>query len=161
MQTIIRSWYKRWWIILLFVIATFTAIFLVTFSFYVYDLMKQIDSNQASGLSLIQELKKQEPYKNTENLGSYWLGSENPKLTIVEFADYNCPLCASSYGKIREISLKYKDEVKIIFRDFPVISESSVELAMAGRCAGEQNLFWPMHDKLFQNQVHHSLLPFL
>ena len=32
------------------------------------------------------------------------------------------------------------------------LQEKSIDLAMAGECAGEQGLFWPMHDKLFQNQ---------
>ena len=61
-------------------------------------------------------------------------------------------MCKESFPKIREISTKYKDDVKIIFRDFPVVTEYSIDLAMASRCAGEQGLFWVMHDKLFLNQ---------
>ena len=46
----------------------------------------------------------------------------------------------------------YASDVKIIYRDFPVISEDSLGLALAGRCAGEQGLFWLMHDGLFEEQ---------
>jgi protein-disulfide isomerase len=50
------------------------------------------------------------------------------------------------------VGLRYSDKVKHIYRDFPALGENSVNLALAARCAGEQGLFWPMHDKLFQNQ---------
>jgi len=40
----------------------------------------------------------------------------------------------------------------VVFRDYPNISEQSIELAKAARCAGEQDKFWQMHDKLFLNQ---------
>jgi protein-disulfide isomerase len=90
--------------------------------------------------------------KIIEGENAYWLGSAHPKITIVEFGDFSCSACKNSFSVIREISVKYKDQVKIIFRDFPLVSEDSLDLSMAGRCAGEQGLFWPMYDKLFLNQ---------
>jgi len=57
----------------------------------------------------------------------------------------------TSNSKIREISLNYKDKIKYIYRDLPIL-ENSEYLSMSARCAGEQGLFWLMHDKLFQNQ---------
>lgn len=78
-------------------------------------------------------------------------GSENPKVTIVEFSDFACPFCKASFPAIREIGLKYKEDVKIVYRDWPG-HEHSLSLAMAAYCAGEQDKFWEMHDKLFQNQ---------
>lgn len=83
---------------------------------------------------------------------NYSLGTDHPKITIVEFADFACPYCKKSFPTIREISLKYNKNVKYIFRDLPIISEYSTSLALAARCAGEQGLFWPMHDRLFINQ---------
>lgn len=89
---------------------------------------------------------------------NYWLGTSTPRLTIVEFADFACPYCRNSYTTVREMAAKYKDSIKIIFKDFP-IHNNSLDLAMAARCAGEQKLlssreglFWPMHDKLFSLQ---------
>jgi protein-disulfide isomerase len=91
---------------------------------------------------------------------NYSLGTSTPKITIIEFADFACPYCQSAHGTIRKIGIKYKNVVKIIFRDFP-IHENSLDLAMSARCAGEQGLFWPMHDKLFslQGQFATSSLP--
>lgn len=83
---------------------------------------------------------------------NYWIGSANPKVTIIEFGDFSCPYCKDSFSKVREMGIKYKDDIKIIYKDYPIISEHSLDLAMAGRCAGEQDMFWPMHDKLFLNQ---------
>lgn len=86
-----------------------------------------------------------------EGDAKYWLGTSTPKLTIVEFADYNCPKCRSAFPKIRELGLKYQTLVKVIFRDYPIISGTSQTAAMAAHCAGEQGRFWPMHDKLFSD----------
>jgi protein-disulfide isomerase len=81
----------------------------------------------------------------------YFFGTSTPKVTIDEFSDFACSHCLASYAAVREIGYKYKDSVKIIFKDFPS-GDDSLALAMAGRCAGEQGFFWPMHDKLFSRQ---------
>lgn len=140
------SWYHKWWGILILFILFFVVVFGIVFAINIYNIIKkQPKSNPA---------KKSVSSTSTmlmEGASSYWLGSANPKITIVEFADYQCPLCKSSFPKIREISAKYKNDVKIIHRDFPVFANSA-NLSLAALCAGEQGLFWPMHDKLFQNQ---------
>jgi protein-disulfide isomerase len=81
---------------------------------------------------------------------------------IVEFSDFACPYCKASHEAVREMGLKYKNDIKIIYRDF-LGHNNSLDLALAGRCAGEQNKFWAMHDKLFLNQDDISLssLPIL
>jgi protein-disulfide isomerase len=86
-----------------------------------------------------------------ERSADYYFGASTSKVTIVEFADFACPYCQEEYGVVRSIGIKYKDSVKIIFKDFP-LHDNSLDLAMAGRCAGQQGLFWAMHDKLFSLQ---------
>ncbi|MEA3463499.1 MAG: thioredoxin domain-containing protein [Patescibacteria group bacterium] len=153
MQKINKPWYKKWWVILLSILGTFILILITASCFYIADEVKRIKS---SGLASQQALLKPQKYtekmqKAVEGQRNYWIGAAKPKITIVEFVDFSCPLCKNSFVKIREISLKYKKDVKIIFRDYPAY-EHSLDLAMAARCAGEQGLFWLMHDKLFQNQ---------
>jgi protein-disulfide isomerase len=80
-----------------------------------------------------------------------WLGTSTPKLTIVEFADFACPYCKNSNSLIREIGTGYGNKIKIIYRNY-LAHEESLTLALAAQCAGEQEKFWEMHDKLFQNQ---------
>ena len=91
---------------------------------------------------------------NVESNDDPYLGSDNPKVTIVEFGDFECPYCQRSFPVIRSLISKYKDDVRYIYRDFPLqdIHPNAFLLAQAGYCAHKQNLFWPMHDKLFQNQ---------
>jgi len=154
MEPMLNKFQERWWKIAFYSVMTLLAIFLVAFCFYIFDLIKNknsktIDENKI--LAQLEQYKTDTEDKTITGTDNYWLGAAKPKITIVEFADFNCPYCLNSFSNIREISLKYKDSVKIIFRDFPV-RENSVDLALAGRCAGEQGLFWIMHDKLFANQ---------
>lgn len=148
-----KPWYKKWWGILIIIIGTLILINVIAFGFYVYSIMQDIKSGNTINPAQIIEYSDldAEMLKTIEGENNYWIGSANPKITIVEFSDFACPYCQESFSKIREISLKYKDKVKIIYRDFPLHTESP-DLALAARCAGEQGLFWLMHDKLFQNQ---------
>jgi len=151
MQPINKPWYKRWWGIATIIFFTIILIFLVAVGFYVYNSVKTAKKN--TGLKLSGPTYPAADDDLPAGLaGHYWLGSAKPKITIVEFADFGCPHSEKAYPTIREISLKYKNDIKFIWRDYPVVQEYSALLALAGRCAGEQGLFWPMHDKLFQNQ---------
>jgi protein-disulfide isomerase len=153
-----KHWYKKWWGVLLIIIGSLILINLVAFGFYIWSMAKDI--NSGSNGQINQAIKYSDLDKKTvkkiEGENNYWIGSANPKITIIEFADFNCQFCKNSFPTIREIGLKYKDSVKIIFRDMPLL-DGSVDLALAARCAGEQGLFWPMHDKLYLNQGVESL----
>ena len=151
MQNINKSWHKKWWGILLIIFAIFILALIVASGFYVFDVVQKIKSGEPSNRNILSQSVIGGKQYSAEGSGNYWIGSAKPKITIVEFADFACFYCKNSFSKIREISVKYKDDIKIIFRDYPM-HEESLSLAMAGRCAGEQGLFWLMHDKLFQNQ---------
>jgi len=152
MQTDGKHWYSKWWGIILIIVLVFILSFMVAIGFYIFNLVKQINDSEANKLLSKPSLYQDAAIKKLiESRDNYWLGSAKPKITIVEFADYNCSLCKNSYSKIREISIKYKEDVKIIHRDYPIL-DYSADLSLAARCVGEQGLFWLMHDKLFQNQ---------
>lgn len=78
------------------------------------------------------------------------IGSNDAPITIVQFMDFKCPFCAQSFFTLRELSFLYPKDVRIILRDYPLTSEDSLMLALAGNCAHEQGKFWQLHDKLFQ-----------
>ena len=86
-----------------------------------------------------------------EGENSPWIGSPNPQVTIVQFADFACPYCRQTYSALRQISIKYQNSVKIVFRDLPSYDDSIV-LSLAAHCANEQDKFWAMHDKLYAQQ---------
>lgn len=145
-----KPWYKKWWGIILIIIGTFILISIVAFGFYVASIIKTLNNPLEIQNISYQDIDEEVRIK-IEGEDNYWIGSANPKITIVEFSDFNCPYCRNSFSKMREISIKYKNDVKVIFRDLPLL-DNSTNLHLAGRCAGEQGLFWLMHDKLFQNQ---------
>lgn len=79
------------------------------------------------------------------------LGNPDAPVTIVEFADFVCPFCQKARPILQELVNKYKGEVRLTFRDFPLeeIHPGSARAAQAGRCATEQGKFWPFHDAVF------------
>lgn len=83
-------------------------------------------------------------------------GGMDAKIVIVEFSDFQCPYCFQSFPVVRELISTYGDQIKFIYRDFP-LKEYSQKAAEAGECAHEQDKFWEMHDKLFINQNNLSV----
>lgn len=82
------------------------------------------------------------------------VGAAKPQITIVEFGDFQCPFCLKAYPIIRSLVTQYGQSVKLIYRDFPLedIHPEAKLAAQAGYCSHLQNLFWPLHDKFYQNQ---------
>jgi len=81
-------------------------------------------------------------------------GSPNAPVTIVEFADFQCPYCRSAMAALEQVMSKYKDQVRLAFRDYPLrqIHPQAQRAAEGARCATEQGKFWAYHDVLFANQ---------
>jgi len=84
-------------------------------------------------------------------------GNPDAPITIIEFSDYECFFCQrfyeTSYQQIKE---NYIDtgKINLVFRDFPLSSHlNAKKAAEAAECAGEQNKYYEMHDKLFEEGV--------
>jgi protein-disulfide isomerase len=79
-------------------------------------------------------------------------GNANAPVTVVEFSDYQCPFCARAEGEVVKVREAYKDQVKIVYKDFPLsIHPNAPKAAEASRCAREQEKYWEYHDVLFAN----------
>ena len=79
-------------------------------------------------------------------------GSAKAPVTLVEFGDYECPYCARAQATLSQIRETYKDQVRLVFKDFPLSSHPRAQKAAeAARCAGEQDKYWDYHDVLFRN----------
>lgn len=83
-----------------------------------------------------------------------FLGSNNPKVTIVEFVDFKCPNCKAEAPILRQMMQKYGNKVKLIIRNFPVESThpGASQLSNIAMCAYEQGYYWPLHDWLYEQQ---------
>ena len=78
-------------------------------------------------------------------------GSENARVTIIEYSDYNCPSCQAWHnsGVLQKIRDSYGDKVRFVWKDFPIITSASPKAAEAGQCALDQGKFWEYHDLLY------------
>lgn len=87
--------------------------------------------------------------------GAPFTGPETPVLTIVEFADFECPYSRQVSPAIRSLALRYQDRVRVEFRHLPLdeLHPTARRAAEASECAREQGKFWEYHDKLFANQA--------
>jgi len=81
-------------------------------------------------------------------------GDLNAPITIVEFADYQCPYCQQTEATLSGLLKKYPGKVNVAFRDFPLgsIHPYAQKASEATRCAGRQGKFWEFHDALFVDQ---------
>lgn len=81
------------------------------------------------------------------------MGPEDAPVTIVEFSDFQCPYCSRVVPTLKQITERYPNEVRIVYRHLPLDFHPQAKLAaQASVCADDQELFWPYHDKLFENQ---------
>jgi protein-disulfide isomerase len=90
-------------------------------------------------------------------------GDENAPITIVEFADYQCPGCGQ-FGRIviPQVVSSYVDtgEAQLVLYDMPLTSihPHAFLAARAARCAGDQDRYWDYHDALYANQQEWSFV---
>lgn len=81
-------------------------------------------------------------------------GPKDARVTFVEFGDLQCPACAQALPTIQKLKEEYRGKVNFVFRHYPLPQhKNAVISAMAAEAAGEQNKFWEMHDKLYENQA--------
>lgn len=83
------------------------------------------------------------------------MGDPKAPVTLVEFSDFQCPVCRSLHDVLRGM-LKSYPQVRVVFKDFPieVLHPWARTAALAGRCAYQQDpgAFWKMYDSIYDNQ---------
>ena len=85
-------------------------------------------------------------------------GNPNAKVTLEEFADFQCPSCGLYHPELKKIEAEFGDRLRVIFRERPLVPphDHALIAAQAAEAAGLQNRFWEMHDKLYENQKEWS-----
>jgi protein-disulfide isomerase len=85
------------------------------------------------------------------------LGKERANITIVEFADYQCPFCAQFNKETKDSIIENfidTGKAKFLYKDLIVndgSDKASTLAAAASYCAAEQGMYWDYHDELFKN----------
>lgn len=82
------------------------------------------------------------------------LGADQPRVTIVEFADFQCRFCAALSRSLDTVLTRYPNDVQLIGRQFPLtnIHPLAFEAATASLCAAEQHAYHDMRTVLFSRQ---------
>jgi protein-disulfide isomerase/uncharacterized membrane protein/peroxiredoxin len=117
---------------------------------------------------------KKPPIKKTENGLSYFeipfgpqdfpKGPATAPVTVVKFADFECGYCRVLHLNMKPLVEKYKDQVQWVMKHYPMNADCNPRMggermhpnacvsSFAAECAGQQDKFWEMHDKLYENQ---------
>ena len=91
-------------------------------------------------------------------------GDVNAPVTIIEWSDFECPFCTRFYTEtFGQVEKEYisTGKVRFIYKDFPLNFHANAQKAAeAAECAGEQEKYWEMHDKLFEEGVSGGVASF-
>jgi protein-disulfide isomerase len=84
---------------------------------------------------------------------SWTVGNSNASVSLEVFNDYQCPPCGPLNEELKIIKAKYKDNVQIIFRNYPLTNmhKNALLAARAAEAAGLQGHFIEMIDQLYGN----------
>ena len=83
-------------------------------------------------------------------------GDPKAAVTLVEYSDFECPVCRSLHDVLRGMLPSYAGKVRLVFKDFPLeqLHPWARTAAIAGRCSYQQDpkAFWKMYDFIYDNQ---------
>ena len=89
--------------------------------------------------------------------GKNTIGLPSAKVTVVEFADFQCPACGAFYPDMKKITSDYNGKIYYTYRHFPLpLHKNAMKAAQAAQAGAVENKFWKMHDKLFETQSEWS-----
>jgi protein-disulfide isomerase len=91
---------------------------------------------------------------NKQQATSHIKGEGTKGVTLTEYGDFQCPVCALYEPTVRQVYEQHKNDIRFQFRHLPLVSihPNAFAAARAAEAAGMQNKFWEMHAKLYDNQ---------
>lgn len=110
--------------------------------FGVFSLTKNSNDSKGNGTS------------NSSKISDHKEGSGKKGVTLIEYGDFQCPICKQYYPILKQVKQAYGDDITFQFRNYPLIQihQHAFEAARAAEAAGNQGKFWEMHDLLYENQ---------
>ena len=124
-----------------------------------------VEQQQKKREVFIQQIKVQEkfvfalpkpipPKMEIDTEGFPSKGPANAKISVVEFADYQCPHCQATAEVMKKIMATYVNKVRFVFMDYPLSSHRlATNIAEGAVCADAQGKFWDYHYMAFGNQA--------
>ncbi len=119
---------------------------------YVSKLVEQGFTDSEVGEKIAARYRTSEP-KKIDVADAPMKGSPGAKVTLVEFADYECPHCKRLQPVLRQIVDEFRGEVKVYFKHYPLPQHTNARMAAeAAVAANKQGKFWAFQDKLWDKQ---------
>lgn len=78
-------------------------------------------------------------------------GNPDGDITVVEFFDYNCGYCKRGFSDIAKL-IKADPKVRVVFKEFPILSADSEKAAIVALAARQQGKYWDVHQKLLSTR---------
>ncbi len=111
-----------------------------------------------AGASLDIRLVAPEPLRLSVSVSGPSRGNPEAPVTIVEFADFQCPYCQQMHETLTAVLADYTDEVRLVYKHLPLQNHPhAFKAAQAAVCADRQQMFWACHDRLFDRSPDLSL----
>jgi protein-disulfide isomerase len=90
------------------------------------------------------------------NSTDHTMGEAHAGVTVVEYGDFECPNCKQAAPAVKLLLEKFAGRVRLVFRHFPLeeIHPHALLAAEVAEVGAAQGKFWPMHDLLFEHQLH-------
>lgn len=91
---------------------------------------------------------------NNSNTTNHIQGSGAKGVTLVEYGDFECPICEAYYLPLKQVQAQMTKDIFFQFRNLPLtqIHPNAFAGARAAEAADLQGKYWAMHDKLYENQ---------
>lgn len=134
-------------LVALFAVTFFSAFFI----FIIWHYYRQINNIDLAAQIWNSDQIETVDRKLLETADDPFWGNADAKIIIVEFSDFECPVCKKMMPILRELNKEYPNQIKFIYRDY-LNNINSQKTAEAAQCANEQEQFLTYHDKLFLNQ---------
>ena len=114
---------------------------------------KLLEELKKSGQAQVLLTEPDAPIVAIDTLNYPTKGKKDAKVTVVEFADYQCPHCKAAQPMMAKILDSYKGKLKFVFMDYPINpSKISRIVAEGAQCAAEQDKYWEYHQMAFDKQ---------
>ena len=106
------------------------------------EAMERLQRKEASKAVAAHRGAIEEPY------GDAWIGNPKGDVTLVEFYDYNCGYCRAALPTVERLVAE-DGNLRVVFKELPVLADSSRDAARAALTAAKQGRFKPFHDALY------------
>jgi protein-disulfide isomerase len=103
-------------------------------------------------------MSREHPFELTPAIGAtdHLLGEAHAPVSVVEYGDFECPNCKQAAAAVKLLLERFPGRISYVFRHFPLeeVHPHALLAAEVAEIAAAQGKFWPMHDLLFDNQLH-------